>query len=79
MLTNEDTVIELHSVHCRCRGYGWNARRNRVPVRTPCCREGETIPRGALWVEAPEWLALGMPRNVEQYYAAVQNREAIPA
>lgn len=71
MLTNEDTVIELHSVLCRCHGYGWNARRSRLPVRTPCCQEGELVPRGALWIEAAEWLALGMPRNVQQYQAAL--------
>jgi hypothetical protein len=71
MLTNEDTVIELHSVLCRCHGYGWNARRNRLAVRTPCCREDELVPPGALWIDAAEWLALGMPRNVQQYQSAL--------
>lgn len=70
MLTNEDTVIELHSRNCRCHGYGWNARRNNVPVRTACCADGESVPRGAIWVPAAEWLGLGMPRTREQYYDA---------
>jgi len=76
MLANEDTIIELHSVMCRCHGYGWNARRGRVGVRTPCCAEGRLYPAGAVWVPSAEWLALGMPRNAEQYYRA-QSENAV--
>jgi hypothetical protein len=39
-------------------------------VRTACCAEGENVPRGALWVPAADWLALGMPRTKEQYQRA---------
>ena len=67
-MMNESTVIELHSVECRCKGYGWNARRKGVPVRTACCAEGQVSPEGAVWVDSARWLALGMPRTAEQYY-----------
>jgi hypothetical protein len=70
MITNENTVIELHSEQCRCHGYGWNARRKGKPVRTACCREDQTAPDGAVWVDSGHWLALGMPRTAESYYRA---------
>ena len=70
MLENE-TVIDLHSEDCRCHGYGWNARRKGAAVRTACCREGEKVPSGAVWVDSGTWLALGMPRTTEQYYRVI--------
>jgi hypothetical protein len=71
MLTDENTIIELHSEECVCRGYGWVARRKGSQSRSECCRKVRGMrPEGAVWVDSDLWLALGLPRTTEQYLRA---------
>jgi hypothetical protein len=75
MITDAETIIELHSQECRCRGNGWFARRKMSAARSVCCRAKDGLtPEGSMWVDSALWLALGMPRTTEQYYEAESRR-----
>jgi hypothetical protein len=75
MITDAETIIELHSQECRCKGQGWFARRKTSAARSTCCRARDGLtPAGALWVDSALWLLLGMPHTVEQYRRAESER-----
>jgi hypothetical protein len=78
-MTDERMVVELHSEECRCHGYGWSARRQGQLLRSACCRDGNTAPDGAVWVDSERWLELGMPRTAEQYHRVEGGHGGVPA
>lgn len=72
----ENTLVELHSSACSCRGYGWHAHPgdDAIPAGA-CCALRKTGDEEPLFVDVERWVAFGLPRTIEAYRDAEDRYE----